>query len=133
MAEASQRRSNWQYSAGLSSGLGGRGARRRTVPGQRADTVFLDRASGRRLSAAQMRDTLMRDTLMRDTLVRDVAGGEVAPLAAGETVVERFVASLPFSALRRFGGGRVPELVVEHQGVSLFDVNRVIVGLGWRR
>jgi hypothetical protein len=40
--------------------------------------------------------------------------------------------SLPFGRLRNFGGGRTPELLLEHQGVGLFDVNRVVVGLGWR-
>jgi hypothetical protein len=41
--------------------------------------------------------------------------------------------SLPFSGLRNFGLARTPELLVEHQGVGLFKLNRVVVGLGWRR
>ena len=38
--------------------------------------------------------------------------------------------SLPIGALRGVG---TPELVVEHQGVGWFDLNRIIVALAWRR
>jgi hypothetical protein len=38
--------------------------------------------------------------------------------------------SIPFGALRGVG---TPELVVEHQGVGWFDLNRLIVALAWRR
>ena len=47
VSERSQLRSNWQYSVGLSLGLGGRGTRRRDMPAARRDTVFVDRATGR--------------------------------------------------------------------------------------
>jgi hypothetical protein len=48
-------------------------------------------------------------------------------------VTPAYGASFPFRAFRGFGGGRVPELVVEHQGVGVFDLNRLILGIGWRR
>jgi hypothetical protein len=48
-------------------------------------------------------------------------------------VTPAYGASLPFRPFRGFGGGRTPELLVEHQGVGVFDLNRVIVGIGWRR
>jgi hypothetical protein len=44
--DASQLRSNWQYSLGLSFGIGGRGNRRRAVASARRDTVFVERRGG---------------------------------------------------------------------------------------
>ena len=42
--------------------------------------------------------------------------------------------ALELPALRALGGGAgAPDLVVEHQGVGLFDVNRLVVGVRWRR
>lgn len=113
VAEASQLRSNWQYSAGLSFGLGGRGARHRTMTAQRSDTVFLDRASGRRLSAADLRDTTGRDTVIRET-----AAGEVAP-----TVVERFVVTTRGDTLRGAAGDSA--LMADRQARRV-EVRRVV-------
>jgi hypothetical protein len=42
-------------------------------------------------------------------------------------------ASLALPALRAVGALGSPELVVEHQGIGMFDVNRLVIGLGWRR
>jgi len=99
VAEASQLRSNWQYSVGLSLGIGGRGARRRTAARQRSDTVFVDRESGRRLSAAEV-----RDSAGREVVVREAAGGEVERSVARETVVERFVVTTRGDTLRGAAG-----------------------------
>ena len=53
VVESGQLRSNWQYTAGLSFGLGGRGAARRpTSTAARVDTVFVDRATGARMQSA---------------------------------------------------------------------------------
>jgi hypothetical protein len=30
-------------------------------------------------------------------------------------------------------GGVMPGLLVEHQGVGLFDINRLVLGITWRR
>jgi hypothetical protein len=30
-------------------------------------------------------------------------------------------------------GGVMPALLVEHQGVAFFDVNRLVLGITWRR
>lgn len=45
-------------------------------------------------------------------------------------VTPSYGVSIPFGRLRSVG---TPELVVEHQGVSFFDLNRLIVALAWRR
>lgn len=45
-------------------------------------------------------------------------------------VTPSYGVSIPFGALRGVG---TPELVVEHQGVGWFDLNRLIVALAWRR
>jgi hypothetical protein len=46
-------------------------------------------------------------------------------------VTPSYGASVPISTFRTFG--RAPELVVEHQGVNFFALNRLLVGIGWRR
>jgi hypothetical protein len=53
VVESGQLRSNWQYTAGLSFGIGGRGAGSRPPTRQvaRVDTVFVDRTSGQRMVA----------------------------------------------------------------------------------
>ncbi len=59
VVDASQLRSNWQWGLGLSFGIGGRGNRRAEPPRPRNDTVFVDRATGRRLArtdSAERRD-----------------------------------------------------------------------------
>jgi hypothetical protein len=48
-------------------------------------------------------------------------------------VTPSYGVALPFTRLRRLGGLGTPELVLEHQGLGLFDLNRAVVGLGWRR
>jgi hypothetical protein len=54
VAEASQLRSNWQFSVGMSFGVGGRGARRQVAAAPRRDTVFVERASGRLVREADV-------------------------------------------------------------------------------
>jgi hypothetical protein len=46
-------------------------------------------------------------------------------------VTPSYGASLPIGTFRTFG--RAPELVVEHQGINFFKLNRLLVGVGWRR
>jgi hypothetical protein len=46
-------------------------------------------------------------------------------------VTPSYGASLPIGSFRAFG--RSPELVVEHQGINFFKLNRLLVGVGWRR
>jgi hypothetical protein len=47
-------------------------------------------------------------------------------------VTPSYGVSVPLDRLRLLGRA-VPELVVEHQGIDFFDLNRIVVGIGWRR
>lgn len=108
-AEASQLRSNWQYSVGLSFGLGGRGARRRAVAAVRRDTVFVERADGRVVEVRGARDT---------TVVR------LADRAAVEraTVVERYAVTARGDTLR---GTAADSALAADRTTRLVEVRRV--------
>ena len=139
VAEASQLRSNWQYSAGFSFGIGGRGARRRaesaprTASAPRTDTVFVDRASRRRVESAgtvdlapttpavvdryvvTARGDTLRGTRADSVLAADRAARLVevraAPAAAPVTVV-----GAPTGAAADFAGDRTVAVIVPTEG-----------------
>jgi hypothetical protein len=72
-----QLRSNWQYTAGLSLGLGRRGRAQRPVVAARADTVYLDRG-GARVAA---RDTRTMVVTARGDTLRGAAADSALGLA----------------------------------------------------
>ena len=63
----------------------------------------------------------------------NVGGGQM--VSADFVLTPAYGATLDLPALRSGLGNTIgaPALLVEHQGVSLFDVNRLVVGLTWRR
>jgi hypothetical protein len=105
--DASQLRSNWQYSLGLSFGIGGRGNRRRAVASARRDTVFVERRGGRVVEVDEGR------------LVRD---GESVPAAERVTVVERYAVTARGDTLR---GAGVDSALTADRTTRLVEVRRV--------
>jgi hypothetical protein len=98
VAERSQLSSNWQFTAGLSFGIGGRGLRRRTAAAPVRDTVFVDRSSGRQVA---------------------VSTGEVEMLRA--TAVDRFVVTTAGDTLR---GARADSVLARDPDARLVEVRR---------
>ena len=98
VSERSQLNSNWQFTAGLSFGIGGRGLRRRTAQAPARDTVFVDRSTGRRV---------------------DVAAGEVE--AVRGNAVDRFVVTTSGDTLR---GARADSVLARDPDARVVEVRR---------
>ncbi|MGZ8376486.1 MAG: outer membrane beta-barrel protein [Gemmatirosa sp.] len=105
VSERSQLRSNWQYSVGLSLGIGGRGARRRETPAARRDTVFVDRATGRPVARP--------DTSVARAPER---------LADGAATVERYAVTSSGDTVR---GAAIDSVLAADRGARLVEVRRV--------
>lgn len=105
VSERSQLRSNWQYSVGLSLGIGGRGTRRRETPAALRDTVFVDRASGR---PVERPDTSVAHRPER--------------LAGGAATVERYVVTARGDTVR---GAAIDSALAADRGARLVEVRGV--------
>jgi hypothetical protein len=81
--------------------------------------VFVDRESGRRLSAAEV-----RDSAGRDVVVREAAGGEVERSVDRSTVVERFAVTTRGDTLR---GTAADSALAADRTVRMVEVRRVEV------
>ena len=105
VSERSQLRSNWQYSVGLSLGLGGRGTRRREAPAARRDTVFVDRTTGR---TVERPDTAVARASER--------------LAGGAATIERYVVTARGDTVR---GAAIDSVLAADRGARLVEVRAV--------